>query len=483
MPAASRLVPPSASSRPEPEAAPGGVIWPARPTADWLRVDEARARVLALVAPLPAESVPLEHALHRALARTVIASATLPPWDNSAMDGYAVRGADIAGASSTAPIELRVVGEARAGEFQTPHGAVKTPAFMPVGTQGAVKAMRHRDLEELGAEIILGNTYHLFLRPGDEMIARRGGLHRFIGWHKPILTDSGGFQVFSLAARRTITEEGADFQSHLDGARHLLTPERATDVQAQLGSDIAMVLDECLAYPVGHDAAAESMRRSVRWAERSRRRLLELRAGGDGRVVVTNAGQAQFGIVQGGVFQDLRNESADATVAIGFEGYAIGGLSVGEPIDEMYAVAAETARRLPADAPRYLMGVGTPQDLVECVARGIDMFDCVLPTRNARNGQLFTSEGRLNIKNARYAEDEGPLDPACGCYTCRHHSRAYLRHLHLAGEMTAGALNTLHNLAFYLDTMRRIREAISLRTFDTFRQGFLRSTSRLSLDS
>jgi queuine tRNA-ribosyltransferase len=243
-----------------------------------------------------------------------------------------------------------------------------------------------------------------------------------------------------------------------------------------------MVLDECLAYPAEHEAAAASMQRSVRWAGRSRRRLLELRAGGDGRVVVTNAGQAQFGIVQGGVFQDLRNESADAAVAIGFEGYAIGGLSVGEPIDEMYAVAAETARRLPADSPRYLMGVGTPQDLVECVARGIDMFDCVLPTRNARNGQLFTSEGRLNIKNARYAEDEGPLDPACGCYTCRHHSRAYLRHLYLAGEMTAGALNTLHNLSFYLDTMRRIRDAIAFRTFDRFRQEFLRSASRLSPD-
>ena len=374
-------------------------------------------------------------------------------------------------------------GAARTGEFRTPHGVVQTPAFMPVGTQGAVKAMRHRDLDDVGAEIILGNTYHLFLRPGDDLIARRGGLHRFIGWPRPILTDSGGFQLFSLAGRRVITEEGADFQSHLDGTRHLLTPERATDIQAQLGSDIAMVLDECLAFPASHNDAAASMARSVRWAERCRRRLGILRSEAVEGVVVANAGQAQFGIVQGGVFQDLRNESADATVAIGFEGYAIGGLSVGEPIDQMYTVAGETARRLPVDRPRYLMGAGTPQDLVECVARGIDMFDCVMPTRNARNGQLFTSQGRLNIRNARYAEDEGPIDPECGCYTCRHHSRAYLRHLYLAGEMTAGALNTLHNLSFYLDTMRRIRDAIAFQTFDRFRQDFLRSASSLSLDS
>ena len=372
---------------------------------------------------------------------------------------------------------------ARLGEFETPHGVVQTPAFMPVGTQGAVKAVRHRDVEDAGAEIILANTYHLMLRPGDELIARRGGLHRFIGWPRPILTDSGGFQVFSLAQRRLITEEGADFQSHLDGSRHLLTPERATDIQARLGSDIAMVLDECLALPATRDEVASSMTRSLRWAGRCRMRLEALRSGPVEGVEVTNERQAQFGIIQGGVFQDLRNESVDATVSIGFEGYAIGGLSVGEPIDEMFAVTDATARRLPPDRPRYLMGAGTPEDLVECVARGIDMFDCVLPTRNARNGQLFTSEGRINIKNARYAEDDGPLDPQCGCYTCRHHSRAYLRHLFAAGEMSAGALNTLHNLSFYLDTMRRIRDAIAFRTFDSFRQGFLRSASRLSLDS
>ena len=366
-------------------------------------------------------------------------------------------------------------GEARVGELRTPHGVVQTPAFMPVGTQGAVKALRHRDLEEAGADIILANTYHLLIRPGDALIARRGGLHRFIGWQGPILTDSGGFQVYSLAERRAITDEGADFQSHLDGTRYLLTPERATDVQARLGSDIAMVLDECVAFPATRDQVAEAVHRSWKWAQRARNRLLDLRAGRTAGIEVSNPGQAQFGIVQGGVFEDLRAESAEATVNVGFEGYAIGGLSVGEPVEQMRALAGVTARRLPADRPRYLMGVGTPEDLVECVAAGIDMFDCVIPTRNARNGQLFTSEGRINIKNAQYAEDDRPLDPACGCYTCRHHSRAYLRHLHMAGEITSSALNTLHNLSFYLDTMRRIRDAIVFRTFEKFRQEFLRS--------
>jgi queuine tRNA-ribosyltransferase len=382
--------------------------------------------------------------------------------------GFSVRGTD---------------GAARLGTLRTPHGEVETPAFMPVGTQGSVKATLHRDLEGIGASIILGNTYHLFLRPGDERIARFGGLHAFIAWDRPILTDSGGYQVFSLAERRVIREEGAEFQSHLDGSRHLLTPERATDIQARLGSDIQMVFDECLAYPATHEDAARSMERSVRWAARCRARLEALRQGPPPEVTVTNAGQAQFGIVQGGVFQDLRDVSADATVNVGFEGYAIGGLSVGEPVDEMYAVVQATAARLPAAQPRYLMGAGTPVDLVECVARGIDMFDCVMPTRHARNGQLFTSQGRLNIKNARYADDLSPLDPECGCYTCRRHTRAYLRHLYVAGEMSAAALNTLHNLTFYLDTMRRIRDAIAFRNFETFRQGFVRSLSRLALDS
>jgi len=379
---------------------------------------------------------------------------------------------------------LRAVdGRARLGTMTTPHGEVETPAFMPVGTQGSVKAALHRDLENIGASIVLGNTYHLFLRPGDERIARLGGLHAFIGWDRPILTDSGGYQVFSLAERRVIREEGAEFQSHLDGSRHLLTPERVTDIQARLGSDIQMVFDECLAYPATRDEAARSMERSARWAGRCRARLDALRHAPPPDVTVTNAGQAQFGIVQGGVFQDLRDASADATVAVGFEGYAIGGLSVGEPVDMMYAVVEATAARLPEAQPRYLMGAGTPQDLVECVARGIDMFDCVMPTRHARNGQLFTSQGRLNIKNARYADDLSPLDPECGCYTCRRHSRAYLRHLYVAGEMSAAALNTLHNLTFYLDTMRRIRDAIAFRSFESFRERFVQSLSRLALDS
>ena len=368
-------------------------------------------------------------------------------------------------------------GAARLGRVDTPHGGFDTPAFMPVGTQGSVKTLLQRDLEGLGAGIILGNTYHLMLRPGDALVARLGGLHRFIGWSRPILTDSGGYQVFSLASRRRIGEDGAEFRSHLDGSSHLLTPERAVDIQARLGSDIAMVLDECLAYPATRDAAAASMQRSARWARRCRERFLGGPSAGDDAGPVTNPGQAQFGIVQGGLFQDLRDESADLTRAIGFEGYAIGGLSVGEPIDEMYATVDATARRLPVDQPRYLMGAGTPEDLVECVARGIDMFDCVMPTRNARNGQLFTSEGKLNIRNARYAEDERPPDPRCGCYTCTHHSRAYLRHLYMAGEASARTLNTLHNLTFYLDTMQRIRDAIAFRTFETFRQEFLRLRS------
>jgi queuine tRNA-ribosyltransferase len=381
-----------------------------------------------------------------------------------------------------APFDFRIThrdGAARRGLMTTAHGTVETPAFMPVGTQGAVKGITHRDLDSIGIEILLSNTYHLFLRPGDDLIARRGGLHRFIGWNKPILTDSGGFQVFSLATRRTIDEAGAHFRSHLDGSAHLLTPEKATDIQLQLGSDIAMVLDECLAYPAELDAARNSMERTLRWAGRARSRFLTLNDGHRADppaadVIVTNPGQAQFGIVQGSVFGSLREESARRTAELGFEAYAIGGLSVGEPLDVMHDIVAHTTSFLPPDRPRYLMGTGTPEDLVEAVARGIDLFDCVLPTRNGRNGQLFTSEGRINIKNARYAEDDGPPDPTCGCYTCRNFSRAYLRHLFMAGEMGAATLNTLHNLSFYLDTLRGIREAIAFGRFESFRIEYVR---------
>ncbi len=368
-------------------------------------------------------------------------------------------------------------GRARAGVLSTAHGEVETPAFMPVGTQGAVKGVTHRDLESVGAQILLSNTYHLYLRPGDDLIARRGGLHAFIGWSKPILTDSGGYQVFSLRERRTIDEEGARFRSHLDGSEHMLTPEKATDIQSQLGSDIAMVFDECLALPAEPAAVRASMERTLRWACRARDRFLALRDGLVPGVISTNPGQAQFGIVQGGVDRELREESAKQTVEVGFEAYAIGGLSVGEPPEVMYDVVSHTTPHLPADRPRYLMGVGTPQDIVEAVARGVDMFDCVLPTRNARNGQLFTSQGRINIKNVQYAEDDGPVDPACGCYTCRTYSRAYLRHLYAANEINAATLNTLHNLHFYLDTLRRIRESLRFGRFETFRYEFPRGKS------
>jgi queuine tRNA-ribosyltransferase len=372
---------------------------------------------------------------------------------------------------------------ARRGIITTAHGEIETPAFMPVGTQGAVKGITHRDLEEAGAQILLSNTYHLYLRPGDDLIARRGGLHRFIGWPRPILTDSGGYQIFSLASRRTINEEGAHFQSHLDGSAHRLTPEKATDIQWQLGSDIAMVLDECLAFPADIAEARPSMARTLRWARRARERLLELRSRPVDGVVGTNPAQAQFGIVQGSVFRELREESARRTVEMGFEGYAIGGLSVGEPIPSMYETVANTTAWLPGDQVRYLMGAGTPEDLVESVARGVDLFDCVLPTRNGRNGQAFTRDGRLNIKNARYVEDDRPLDPECRCYTCRTCSRAYLRHLYVAGEMNAATLNTLHNLNFYLDTLRAIREAIVFGRFESFRLAFHQRLSRRPHDS
>ena len=348
---------------------------------------------------------------------------------------------------------------ARLGTISTAHGEIQTPVFMPVGTQGAVKAVTPEELESIGAEVVLGNTYHLFLRPGHERIRRLGGLHKFMHWSRPILTDSGGFQILSLAALRDIVEEGVRFRSHIDGSAHLMTPELAVEIQETLESDIAMVLDECPPYPVDKAEAKRSMGLTLRWA----RRCLQAKKRSD---------TALFGIVQGGTYDDLRAECAASLVEIGFDGYALGGLSVGEPKEMTYATAARTAEALPQRQPRYLMGMGTPEDMVECIGHGIDMFDCVMPTRNARNGTLFTSFGKLAIKNARYADDPGPVDPECGCYTCRHYSRAYLRHLYMAREILASRLNTLHNLAYYVGLMRRAREAIAADEFGEFRQEF-----------
>jgi queuine tRNA-ribosyltransferase len=371
-------------------------------------------------------------------------------------------------------------GRARRGRLHLAHGAVETPAFMPVGTRGAIKGVIVDEVRDLGASILLANTYHLHLRPGDALIADLGGLHEFIGWDRALLTDSGGYQVFSLAARRTLSEEGVRFRSHLDGQALSLTPEAAADIQARLGSDVAMMLDECPSWPASHAEVDAAMARTLRWAGRGRDRFLALAAGRLPDVPRPTPAQAQFGIVQGGTYQDLRDRSVAGTVAIGFDGYALGGLSVGEPPDLMYTLVAHTAAQLPRSSARYLMGVGTPADLIEAVARGIDLFDCVLPTRNARNGQLFTRRGPLAIRNARYARDERPPDPDCRCPTCRRHSRAYLRHLSLSGEMTAATLSTLHNLYFYLDTMRAIRNAIESGTFNLFRSSFLEVYSRRS---
>ncbi|HYN08427.1 MAG TPA: tRNA guanosine(34) transglycosylase Tgt [Vicinamibacterales bacterium] len=369
-------------------------------------------------------------------------------------------------------------GGARRGRLRLPHGTIDTPAFMPVGTRGAVKGVTVEQLHDLGAEIVLANTYHLHLRPGDDLIARAGGLHRFTGWERPILTDSGGYQVFSLAARAKLTEDGVVFRSHLDGRSHALTPESVVDIQARLGSDIAMMFDQCPSWPVTREEADAAMSRTLRWGRRARDRFLALERGAAPEVLRPSPAQAQFGIIQGGTFKDLRDQSVAGTVGIGFDAYAIGGLSVGEPVDLMYDLVAHTAPQLPRDRPRYLMGTGMPDDLVESVARGIDLFDCVLPTRNARNGQLFTRRGPMNIKNARYAEDQDPPDPECGCPTCRRHSRAYLRHLFVSGELTAATLNTLHNLYFYLDTMRELRKAIEFGTFESFKRAFLETYSR-----
>jgi queuine tRNA-ribosyltransferase len=371
-------------------------------------------------------------------------------------------------------------GQARRGRLVLPHGVVETPAFMPVGTRGAIKGLTIDQVLALGPDIILANTYHLHLRPGDVLVAELGGLHQFMGWPRPILTDSGGYQVFSLASRRRLSEEGVVFQSHLDGRALSLSPESAVDIQARLGSDIAMVFDECPAWPATFEQAEASMERTLRWARRGREHFQNVGAGRVPGVSSSTPGQVQFGIVQGGTYLPLRDRSAAGTVAVGFDAYAIGGLSVGEPTDIMYQVVAHTASQLPTHLPRYLMGAGMPDDLVECVARGVDMFDCVLPTRNARNGQLFTRHGPIAIKNAKYARDASPPDPDCACPTCQRHSRAYLRHLFMAGEMSAAALNTVHNLHFYLDTMKAIRKAIESGTFSAFRREFHTAYSRRS---
>jgi queuine tRNA-ribosyltransferase len=353
-------------------------------------------------------------------------------------------------------------GKIRRGRLITAHGPVETPVFMPVGTQATVKGVAQDILEDLGVEILLANTYHLYLRPGIERVRQLGGLHRFMSWPRSILTDSGGFQVFSLSELRKVTEEGVTFRSHLDGSSHFLSPETATEAQIGLGADIIMAFDECTEYPAETKRMRDSMEMTLRWAERSKRYFEEHK----GEVPWNSAPmhsdktQALFGIVQGGMDLALRKESAERTIEIGFDGYAIGGLSVGEPRAMTREVVEATLEYLPKDRPRYLMGVGTPEEIVEYATLGVDMMDCVLPTRAARHGLLFTSEGRVSIKQARYAADQGPLDPNCSCRVCRRYSRAYLRHLYAANELLAQTLNTIHNLSFYLDTMRRVRHSI-----------------------
>jgi queuine tRNA-ribosyltransferase len=366
-------------------------------------------------------------------------------------------------------------GQARAGRLVTAHGVIETPVFMPVGTQGTVKAISQEMLEELDARIILGNTYHLFLRPGHETIERLGGLHKFISWMRAILTDSGGFQVFSLGELRKIREEGVEFRSHLDGSTQFLSPEISMGVQHALGSDIVMAFDECTPHPASHDQAKISLELTTRWARRSRAEFDRLSETGQVENEASGIApkRALFGINQGSVYHDLRRQSLEELLEISFEGYAIGGLGVGEDKSQMYETVEFIAPQLPHVKPRYLMGVGTPEDLIECVARGIDMFDCVMPTRNARNGQVFTSRGKLNIKNAIFALDHRPLDDQCLCRVCRRYSRAYIRHLYQSNEILSFILCTYHNLAFYLDSMRQIRQAIGLGKFAEFRMDYL----------
>jgi queuine tRNA-ribosyltransferase len=353
-------------------------------------------------------------------------------------------------------------GAARCGRVHARHGAIETPAFMPVGTYGTVKAMTPEELEGIGAQIVLGNTFHWMLRPGAETVAELGGLHRFMHWSRPILTDSGGFQVFSLAKLRKIDEQGVRFRSPIDGSEVHLTPEVSMDVQRALGSDIAMMFDDCTAWPATPEQARESMERSMRWAIRCRDHYYRDAAPGD-----------LFGIVQGGMYDELRLESLERLLALDLPGLAVGGLAVGEPEPERLHVLETVVPRMPTDRPRYLMGVGRPEDIVAAVLRGIDMFDCVMPTRHARNGHLFTSTGVINIRNAQYQRDPNPIDPACGCYTCKNYSRAYLRHLDRCNEILGSRLNTIHNLHFYLELMRQLRAAIAAGRVEAFARDFL----------
>ncbi len=363
-------------------------------------------------------------------------------------------------------------GKARRGEMKLNHGVVQTPIFMPVGTYGTVKAMAPNELEEIGSQIILGNTFHLWLRPGLDVIEKHGGLHKFMGWNKPILTDSGGFQVFSLKGLRKITEEGVKFASPINGDKLFLTPEVSMQIQRVLNSDIVMVFDECTPYkindrPATEAEAAQSMRMSLRWAKRSKDEFVRL-----------GNPNALFGIVQGGMYEHLREESLRGLVDIGFHGYAVGGLSVGEPKEEMHRIMEKIVWQLPQDKPRYLMGVGTPEDLVEGVSQGIDMFDCVMPTRNARNGWLFTRYGDLKIRNSKYKDDLRPLDPTCDCYACRNFSRAYLHHLQKVNEILGARLNTIHNLHYYLHLMQEIRDALDADRFEQWKQEFYENRAR-----
>ena len=375
---------------------------------------------------------------------------------------------------------LKKSGSARVGILHTAHGDIETPCFMPVGTLGTVKTLSPAELIEINAQIILSNTYHLYLRPGIEVLKNAGGLHNFISWQKPLLTDSGGFQVFSHSKLRKITEEGVEFTSHIDGSKHFFSPEKVIEIQQIFGSDIMMVLDECVAYPVEHDYAKSSMETTLRWAKRSKAVIgKRLAVSGyrpsidtEHRIPNTEYRQLLFGIIQGSTYSDLRKESAQKTVKIGFDGYAFGGLAVGEPNGLMYEIISETEKFLPEDKPRYLMGVGTPENLWECVERGIDMFDCVLPTRNARNGQALTSTGKINIRNAEYKNDFLPLDKECDCYICKNFSRAYLSHLFRCDEILGLRLATLHNLTFMLNLAQRIRESIKTEKFHQEKKNF-----------